>query len=88
MGQRTQDLDVDKRTQVPTEEYKTAPLLAKKDLKKGITERTEDNGQVNCNTVKNRKTQVKPLLPKIEVWKIIRRSITIAIYRVRRWLAR
>ena len=77
-----------KRTKVPTEESETAPLLAKKDLKKGITERTEDDGQMNCNTVEIRKPQVKSLLQKSEVWKIIRRSITIAIYRVRRWLAR
>ena len=36
-GRRNQDLDVDTRTQEPTEELKTAPLLDKKDFKKGIT---------------------------------------------------
>ena len=36
-GRRNQNLDVDTRTQVPTEELKIAPLLDKKDLKKGIT---------------------------------------------------
>ena len=33
-GRRNQNLDVDTRTQVPTEESKTALLLDKKDLKK------------------------------------------------------
>ena len=36
-GRRNQDLDMDTRTQVATGKLTTAPLLDKKDFKKGIT---------------------------------------------------
>ena len=39
-GQHTQDVALNSRIKVPTEESKPAPLSVKKDLKKGITRST------------------------------------------------
>ena len=47
------------RTQEPTEESKTTPLLTKKDLKKGTMGSKEYDGQINCCTAEVYKTRGK-----------------------------